>query len=140
MTKARTEGTHQSEPAPTKSDLIEQKLVALAEQLGMLVATVQTKAEGWLDRPALTKEIGRIRDSAADLLADVNREEPSQPKAPAPPMTPAETHSSRGPVDAPGKRHRKPLPKERVEKQVREPKRKHLGQRSFKTGRRGGRG
>ena len=60
------QGTQKQQPT---SDLIEEKLVAFAEQLGGVVGTVQAKAEGWLDRSALAKEIGRIRDNAADLLA-----------------------------------------------------------------------
>ena len=35
------------------ADMAEQKLVTLAEQLGRIVGTVQTKAEGWFDRRAL---------------------------------------------------------------------------------------
>jgi hypothetical protein len=119
----------QKGPSDTR-DLIEQKVVAFAEQLGSLVGTVQAKAEGWLDRKALSKEVGRIRDSAADLLAEVNREGTATS---APPL-------SRGPVDAPGKRHRKPPPQERIAKRMGEPRGKQMGQKSAKTGRRGGRG
>ena len=121
------------------SDLIEEKLVAFAEQLGGLVGTVQAKTEGWLDRSALTKEIGRIRDSAADLLADM-RPEALQRKAPAKATAAPATRRSRGPVDAPGKRHRKPLPQERIDKQLGEPRGKQMGQKNFKSGRRSGRG
>ena len=35
------------------ADMVEQKLVTLAEQLGRIVGTVQTKAEGSFDRRAL---------------------------------------------------------------------------------------
>jgi hypothetical protein len=45
---------------------------------------------------------------------------------------------SRGAVDAPGKRHRKPLPPERIDKRMGEPVGKQMGQKSAKTGRRGG--
>ena len=121
------------------SDLIEEKLVAFAEQLGGLVGTVQAKAEGWLDRSTLTKEIGRIRDNAADLLADMNRDA-LQRKAPAKETATPATRRSRGPVDAPGKRHRKPLPHERIDKQLGEPRGKQMGQKNFKSGRRSGRG
>ena len=50
-----------------------------------------------------------------------------------------DTRSGRGPVDAPGKRHRKPLPPERIDRQMGEPRGKQMGQKSAKTGRRGGR-
>ena len=44
---------------------------------------------------------------------------------------------TRGPVDAPGKRHRKPLPSERLDKRMGEPIGKQMGQKSAKIGRRG---
>ena len=50
------------------------------------------------------------------------------------------THLSRGPVDAPGKHHRKPPPQEPIDKRMGEPRGKQMGQKSVKTGRRGGRG
>lgn len=124
----------------TTSELIEQKVVAFAEQLGSLIGTVQTKAEGWLDRKALSKEVGRIRDSAADLLDQVNREGTLQRKTGAKQTATSARRLSRGPVDAPGKRHRKPLPQEPIDKRMGEPRGKQMGQKSAKTGTRGGRG
>ena len=50
------------------------------------------------------------------------------------------TRLSRGPVDAPGKRHRKPGPQERLDKHMGEPRGKQIGQKSVKTGWRSGRG
>jgi hypothetical protein len=50
------------------------------------------------------------------------------------------TRLSRGPVDAPGKRHRKPPPQEPIDKRMGEPRGKQMGQKSVKTGWRGGRG
>jgi hypothetical protein len=47
---------------------------------------------------------------------------------------------SRGPVDAPGKRHRKPLPQEPIDTRAGEPRGKQMGQKSVKTGWRSGRG
>ena len=45
---------------------------------------------------------------------------------------------NRGPVDAPGKRHRKPPPQESIDKRMGEPEGKQMGQKSSKTaGRRG---
>ncbi len=120
--------------------LVERKLVAFAEQLGWLVGTVQAKAEGWLDRTVLTKEIARIRDGAADLLVHVNREAMSQRKTPAKQPATSATRSGRGLVDAPGKRHRKFLPQERIDKKMGEPRGKQSGQKQFKSGKRSGRG
>src|SRR5437773_1884211 len=96
----------QSEAVKTTSDPIEEKVVAFAEQLGSLVGTVEAKAEGWLDRKALGEAVGRIRDSAADLLDEVNREITLQRKPAAKHIATSATRPSRGPVDAPGKRHR----------------------------------
>jgi hypothetical protein len=128
--------------AETAGDLIEESVVAFAEQLGSLVGTVQGRAEGWLDREELSKEVGRIRDSAASLLDQMNRKFTAQRKAAAKQTAPATaaTRPSRGPVDAPGKRHRKPVPQEPINKRMGEPTGKQMGQKSIKTGRRGGRG
>ena len=50
----------------------------------------------------------------------------------------AGTRLSRGPVDAPGKQHRKPLAPEPLDKRMGEPEGKKMGQKSSKTaGRRG---
>ena len=126
-----------SEAGDTTSDLIEEKVVAFAAQLGLLVGSVQAKAEGWLDRKALGKEIGRIRDSAAALLEQVSRESAST-KHVKPGIQLAD-RLNRGPVDAPGKRHRKPPPQEPINKRMGEPTGKQMGQKNAKTGRRGGR-
>ena len=48
------------------------------------------------------------------------------------------TRVSRGPVDAPGKRHRKPLPQEPIDKRLGEPRGKQMGQKNVRSGRRGG--
>ena len=45
----------------------------------------------------------------------------------------AATTLSRGPVDAPGKRHRQPLPEERIDKRMGEPRGKHMGHKSLKN-------
>ena len=126
---------------PLRRDLIEQRLLAaFADQLGVFIATVRAKGESSLDRIVLTTELGRIRDSAVDLLAHLSRERTSQQKTPATPTAATVARRSRGPVDAPGKRHRKPQPQERIDKRMGEPTGKQMGQKSFKIGRRSGRG
>ena len=50
------------------------------------------------------------------------------------------TRPGRGLVDAPGKHHRKPLPQERIDPRMGEPKGKQMGQKSVKAGYRRGRG
>jgi hypothetical protein len=107
-----------------KADAVERQVVALAEQLGRFVGTVQAKAEGWMDRDALRAQISNVRDSAADLLQQLaggttNEAAPAttagKPDA-APKGAAGKTGAaakamgrSGGVVDAPGKRHRKPL-------------------------------
>jgi hypothetical protein len=46
MAVRKTAKKEPSEAVGTTNDLIEQKVVAFAEQLGLLVGTVQAKAEG----------------------------------------------------------------------------------------------
>ena len=53
--------------------------------------------------------------------------------------TTSATRVSRGPVDAPGKRHRKPLPQEPIDKRMGEPRGKQMGQKNAKRTDRGGR-
>src|SRR6266550_3120904 len=108
-------------------DLLEQKVVALAEQLGRFVGIVQAKTEGWLDREALSEQVSRIRDSAADLLEQVSQGDRGSRREREPSRTPpTATRPSRGPVDAPGKRHRKPLPQVPINKRMGEPRGKQM--------------
>jgi hypothetical protein len=105
------------------ADAIEQRIVALAEQLGRLVGTVQAKADGFIDRPALQEQLTRIRDGAAGLLGSLGSDPtssgtPSAPRARSPQSGAkakrkkaagaATQGRSGGKVDAPGKKHRKP--------------------------------
>lgn len=128
------------DPAAKATSEVEQKLVAMAEQLGVFVGRVQAKADGWLDRDALVREVGRIRDVATDLLEQVKRGARTARQAAAtPPATPP-ARPSRGPVDAPGKRHRKPPPQEPLNKRMGEPVGRKMGQKSMKNRMRSGRG
>lgn len=130
------------ETTETPSDPVEEKLIEFAKQVGFFVGTVQAKADGWLDRKALSKTVGRIRDSAAELLDHVNREAAVQRNRAAkqPPTPSAPARPSRGSVDAPGKHHRKPPPQERVDKRMGEPIGNQMGQKSVKNRMRSGRG
>jgi hypothetical protein len=76
------------------------------------------------------------RDSAADLAEQVNRKNPSARPTAATRAISAE-RPSRGLVDAPGKRHRKPQPQEPIDKRMGEPRGKQMGQKSAKNSRRG---
>ncbi len=55
-------------PSGSATDSMENRMLAFAEQLGRIVGTVQAKAEGWLDREALSAQISTVRDSASELL------------------------------------------------------------------------
>jgi len=61
-------------------------------------------------------------------------------RAPAIRTTTGPPRPGRGPVDAPGKRHRKPQPREPIDKRMGEPRGKQMGQKSVKAGWRSGRG
>ena len=91
------------------ADPIEQRLVAFAEQLGRIVGTIQDRAEGWLERENLNKQIASVRDGAAHLLEQL-AEATKATKTPAvvAPLRGSNRRSG-GVVDAPGKRHRKPM-------------------------------
>ena len=135
-------GTTSATPPATANDAIEQGVVAFAEQLGTLVGTVQAKTSGWLDCESLGKELTRIRDGAAQLLDQVSPAALKGRKAAPKRATkaPLTSQRRRGPVDAPGKRHRKPPPQVKVGKHASEPKARVIGNPGLKTGRRGGRG
>ena len=99
------------------ADAIEQRIVAFAEQLGRLVGTVQAKADGLVDLPALQEQVTRIRDGAAALLSQLGGG-PNQPGRKSPVKGSSRTKAAKaagagrgrsgGKVDAPGKKHRKP--------------------------------
>jgi hypothetical protein len=68
-------------------------------------------------------------------LDRLNRPRPL-PRSTAAKQTATSTPVSRGPVDAPGKRHRKPLPQEPIDKRLGEPRGKQMGQKNVRSGRR----
>ena len=110
----RPTATSNTNTSATPSDAIEQRVVAFAEQLGRLVGTVQAKADGWMDVPALQEQVTRIRDGAAGLLRQLGeaaaRCKATTATATRKPEKPATSTAGRsgGKVDAPGKKHRKP--------------------------------
>jgi hypothetical protein len=147
MATQRTATTGKSKVTTATDDPIEQRVVAFAEQLGTLVGTVQAKTQGWLDREAMGKELTRIRDGASQLLDQLSpqalkaKKAPAKRKAAKPAVaTTTAARPSRGLVDAPGKRHRKPPPQARTEKHMTEPKVRVIGNPNLKTGRRSPRG
>ena len=104
---ARTASASGAAPA----NKMEQRVIAFAEQLGRIAGTVQAKAEGWMDRETLTEQIGRVRDGAAGLLKQLSE---SATKVSKNKLVAAARKGNKGRsggrVDAPGKKHRKPMP------------------------------
>ena len=135
-----------------KDDAVQQAMTAFAEQLGWFLGTVRSKADGLLENEQLVKQVSRILDGATDLLSrvrqagDVAKEAAAKAaKAPAKPTAKpaakrgAQTPRSGGAVDAPGKRHRKAPPQEKVDKRMGEVQGKKAGQKQFKVGKSRGR-
>ena len=107
--QASRETTTSTASDATTADPIEQRLVAFAEQLGRMVGTIQAKAEGWMDRETLNQQIVSVRDGAAHLLEQL-ADATKATKTPAPVAARGGNKGrSGGTVDAPGKRHRKPI-------------------------------
>ena len=145
MAARKTAGKARSNAGEATGDVVEQKVVALAEQLGWFLGTVRGKADGWLESDAVRTEVTRIRDGAAELMEQVTRATASAQKAAKTakgpqPVVVTVAKPSRGAVDAPGKRHRKPPPQESINKRMGEPVGKQMGQKSFQVGKSRGRG
>jgi hypothetical protein len=99
-------------PGTPTMDGLEERVLAFAEQLGRIVGTVQAKTAGWMEGDALKEELARVRDGAAELLQQLTADAPAvavtiRTGAPAPSRT---RGRSGGIVDAPGKKHRPPMP------------------------------
>jgi hypothetical protein len=112
-TKRTNGGTAKTDVSvATSADTVEQRVVAFAEQLGRIAGTVQAKAEGWMDRETLTKQIAGVRDAAADLLEQLTggATKTSKKKPAAAAARGGTKGRSGGVVDAPGKKDRKPMP------------------------------
>jgi len=111
-TQRATRGrTTTNAPGATGANALEQRVMVFAEQLGRIAGTIQAKAEGWMDRETLNKQIAGVRDGAAHLLEQLA----AVTKAPKEKAAVAVTRQgskrrSGGVVDAPGKKHRKAAP------------------------------
>jgi hypothetical protein len=96
----------------TTADTMEQRVLAFAEHVGRIAGTLQAKTEGWMDRGTLNAQISSVRDGAADLLQQLAGKamKPSNKTSTAAGMRGGTKGRSGGVVDAPGKKHRKPIP------------------------------
>jgi hypothetical protein len=122
-------------------DGLEERVLAFAEQLGRIAGTVQAKTAGWMDGDALKKELARVRDGAAELLQQLTADAPPT-AASRPTAAPSRSRGrSGGIVDAPGKKHRPPMPTDpgatRVDSQA---AKMRAAKTMVKTSRRRGRG
>ena len=110
----RTKGgaTTTNASGATTADAMEQRVVAFAEQLGRIAGTIQAKAEGWMDRETLNKQIASVRDGAAHLLEQLAGGATKAPKKKPAAAAARGGNKGRsgGVVDAPGKKHRKAAP------------------------------
>ena len=92
---------------------MQEKVSAFAEQLARIAATVKNRTEDLVDRKALHDEMSKMRDAAAGLLDQLSDSlapaKSKKPKASAAKSTNTKGRSG-GFVDAPGKKHRKPMP------------------------------
>ena len=112
-TKRNANTTPNTSSGTARVDVLEERVLAFAEQLGRIAGTVQAKTAGLMDGDALKKELARVRDGAADLLQQLTAAAPppvavsTRTGGPAPRRT---RGRSGGIVDAPGKKHRPPMP------------------------------
>ena len=67
-TKRKSSGTATSASDATTPDEMQQRVLAFAEQVGRIAGTLQAKAEGWMERETLNRQIASVRDVAANLL------------------------------------------------------------------------
>ena len=129
--------------ATPRADGLEERVLAFAEQLGRIAGTVQAKRAGWMDGDALKKELTRVRDGAAVLLQQLTAAAPPVALSrPADRPAPRKSQGrSGGIVDAPGKKHRPPMPSDpganRADSQA---AKMRAAKTMVKTPRRGGRG
>ena len=94
----------------TTDNETEQKVVAFAEQLGRVAGTIQAKAAGWMSTDTLHRQIASVRDGAANLLEHLVGGSVKAAKKNPPRAARTRNKGRGGVVDAPGKKHRPPVP------------------------------
>ena len=149
--KATPAGNAAASDAEVTNTNVEPMVIALAEQLGTFLGRVQAKADGWLENETLRQQAGQIRDGATSLLKQLDqksapvRQQVAKAVAAVKPAAkkaakqaakqsaaPAKAKKrSGGAVDAPGKRHRKPPPQQKVDRHASKPGRP-MGQQGAK--------
>lgn len=89
---------------------IDDRLVAFADMLGTTIGTIEGKAKGLVDSRKLSSQLASVRDSASHLLDQIATMAAKPRKKTPAPAPRASKGRSGGLVDAPGKKHRKPMP------------------------------
>ena len=95
---------------PRSSTPIEGQIVAFAEQLGYIAGSIESRAEGLIDRKKLNQQLTTVRDGAKRLLDQLATGVASRVGRKPAPKRPVRKARSGGSVDAPGKKHRQPAP------------------------------
>jgi hypothetical protein len=131
--------------ATDKAQAVERRILALAEQLGRLIGTAESKAEGWFDQKTLNRQVEQIRDSASELLEHLGGAIESGRAAtrsaatkPPTPDAPPPAGRSGGTVDAPRKAHRQRARSVRGAKHSDETVAKIKGAKTMRRGQRRG--
>jgi CBS domain-containing protein len=119
----------------SQADIAQHVPHASTGELVKEVSRVRRPKPETVGKVAAARRTGRQAGNAiapkGEKHAGTQRSVARQPKT-------ARTRLDRGPVDAPGKRHRKPVPPQPMNALMGEPRGKQMGQKSLKTGRRGG--
>jgi hypothetical protein len=92
--------------------VLEERVLAFAEQLGRIARTVQSKTAAWIHGDGLKHELTRVRDGVADLVEQFTADAPrvAENRSTAGVAPKRSRGRSGGIVDAPGKKHRPPMP------------------------------
>lgn len=90
----------------------EERLMNYSETVGRLLGMAEGHAENLLDRARVAENLARIRDGASELLSHLGSasKESEKGKGAGKPDAAQAKARSRGVVDAPGKKHRRPPP------------------------------
>jgi len=110
---AKRSSTKQTKHDPANAEAasgLERQVLAFAEQLGYVAGSIESKAEGWMDREKLSRQVASVRDGAKQLLDQLATGVASRVRRRPAPKKPVRKARSGGAVDAPGKKHRKPAP------------------------------
>jgi hypothetical protein len=105
-TASSKKGRRQTAPDPSSLNALEQRVIAIAEQVGRIAGSAQATTDNWFDQPRFKKQLARIRSGATDLLKQIAAIGSRQGASRLPARRSPKGRSG-DKVDAPGKKHRK---------------------------------